>query len=531
MENSYNSFSDFNLSNTTLTCLSKRGFIEPTSVQQLIIPKLLQHKWNVVGQAQTGTGKTVAFGIPIIENIASKDDFVGAVVVLPTRELVSQCAIEISSLVGHRKINVVPVYGGVSIDVQIKQLKTANVVVATPGRLLDHIRNNNIQMNRLSYLVLDEADEMLSLDFIEDIEAIFEATNKDKIVLMFSATFPKEMHKIASKYMQSYEHLKVHTQNIISEKIKQKSIYINEENKYKTILRIIESNPSFYGIIFCNTKIQVERLSLYLEKEKISSECLHSDISQVNRERALNKFKNRNIIALVATDIAARGIDIKNVNMIINHSIPRTAESYVHRIGRTGRSGMSGTALTLVTPNEISKFEHLVKNLSLSISSFDLQHGESVVNLKKQSLLENLSRSQTKEDQKNKQYLQVAQDILRNNTGKSAEHVISFLLEHFCENEFDSSRYEEIKTYDQSDVYKDGVTNLFFSRGKNHNMTDDKIKQFLYKEMYIEFDLISNIKILKAYSFFTVPTVHAKQILEHFSSNHKNQIIKIATQQ
>ena len=507
-------FADFELSNTTLTALSRRDITEPTLIQSLVIPKLMKDSWHIVGQAQTGTGKTAAFGIPIIENATPSDKFISAVVVLPTRELALQCAIEINSFAGHRKINVVSIYGGAAFGQQVEQLKTAHVVVATPGRLLDHLRRGTIKLNRLQYCVLDEADEMLSMGFIDDIEAVMQQTNQDKQILMFSATFPKPLHAIARKYMEKYEHVKVDTENITNKNIEQQYVKISSSDRLKAVMRIVELQEKFYGIIFCSTKLEVDQVAYQLAKYGFGAEALHGDISQVNREKTLAKFKNNLLSVLVATDVAARGIDVKNITHVINYSFPRTNESYVHRIGRTGRAGKKGVAITLILAREFRKMQYMAKSLNLQIAPYTLRSGNTVVEYKKQQLRNYIAAKQ--EGQViDTNYKSVAQELMT--ITQDPADLVALLLEHFAPKTFDPACYPEIKLADSHD--SNGAVRLFFARGKEHSMSASKLVNFIAHEMFMEKSVVQQIKIMKSFSFFSVPTKEAQEILNHFSAS------------
>jgi len=346
-------FKKLGLTDKTLVALQKKGFEEPTSIQEKVIPLLLKGKKDIIGQAQTGTGKTAAFGLPIIENINPDKKNVKALILTPTRELAIQVAEELNSLKGNQSIKIIPVYGGQVITQQIRKLKSGvDIVVGTPGRVIDHIKRRTLKLRELSYLVLDEADEMLNMGFIEDVEEILESVGPDRRMLMFSATMPERIKKIAERFMGEYEHIKGKKEQLITGLTEQIYFEVHEQDKLEALTRIIDIEDEFYGLVFCRTKVIVSGLAGKLMDRGYDAEALHGDLTQPQREVILGRFRKRNITILVATDVAARGIDIINLSHVINYSLPQDPESYIHRIGRTGRAGSEVMAITFVTPSE-----------------------------------------------------------------------------------------------------------------------------------------------------------------------------------
>lgn len=356
-------FRDLGLSEKVLKVLSKKGYESPTPIQRLTIPALLKNDKDIIGQAQTGTGKTAAFSLPIIENFENLEH-IQAIVLTPTRELALQVAEEMNSLSTSKKMKVIPVYGGQSIDVQRKLIKTGvDVVVGTPGRVIDLIERKLLKLNSLKYFILDEADEMLNMGFIEDIEKILTFTNEDKRMLFFSATMPDEIMKVAKNHMKEYEVLAVKSRELTTDLTEQIYFEVNERDKFEALCRIIDLTKEFYGIIFCRTKTDVNEIVGRLNDRGYDAEGLHGDIGQNYREVTLKRFKTKKINILVATDVAARGIDINDLSHVINYAIPQEVESYVHRIGRTGRAGKEGTAITFITPQEYRRLYKFKKQL------------------------------------------------------------------------------------------------------------------------------------------------------------------------
>nr|WP_256522580.1 DEAD/DEAH box helicase [Halobacillus sp. A5] len=351
------------------------GFEETTPIQEQTIPLGLEGK-DVIGQAQTGTGKTAAFGIPMIEKIDKDVRSVQGLVIAPTRELAIQVAEEINRLGKNKGVRALPIYGGSNMDRQIRALRDNHIVVATPGRLLDHIRRKTIKLQSVHTAVLDEADEMLNMGFIDDIRDILKSLPEHRQTLLFSATMPKEIRDIATKLMKQPEEVKVKAKEMTVENIEQYYIEIPEKHKFDTLTRMLDIDAPALAIVFGRTKRRVDEVSDGLQARGFLAEGIHGDLTQGKRMSVLNKFKKGRIEILVATDVAARGLDISEVSHVYNFDIPQDPESYVHRIGRTGRAGRKGKSISFVTPREKAQL-NLIEKLTkkeverLSVPSSD----------------------------------------------------------------------------------------------------------------------------------------------------------------
>jgi ATP-dependent RNA helicase DeaD len=353
------SFEKLGLSESSLNAIRKKGFKRPTDIQREVIPRLLDGNKDIIGQSQTGTGKTAAFALPLIELIEEDIKDVQAIVITPTRELAIQVADEIRSLRGEKRIYVLPVYGGQPIGPQIKSLrKGVHIVVGTPGRVIDHIERGTLSLDGVKYFILDEADRMLDMGFIEDIERILRHTNEEKRVLMFSATIPREILRLARRYLKDYEVIRIQEKSLAPEQVEQYYLEVHPRNKFKLLCRILD-DENFYGIVFCQTKKETRELAAELRAKGYKAEALNGDIPQKGRERILERFRRGKTKVLVATDVAARGIDVKDLTHVINYSVPQNPEAYVHRIGRTGREGKKGKAVTFVAPWESPKLRDI----------------------------------------------------------------------------------------------------------------------------------------------------------------------------
>ena len=365
----YITFKELNLSDDINKVLSKKGFKNPTQIQEKVIPKIIEEKNDIVAIAKTGTGKTGAFAIPIIDKITKKGKLPKAIVVTPTRELAKQVSKEFEDFSKEKKYDIVTVYGGAPINNQIKQLhKGCDIVVGTPGRIVDMINRDCLRLDKIEYFVLDEADEMLNMGFIEDIEYILNSSNENKRTFLFSATMPGRIKSLSKNYMNNQiviEDKSKNNQN--NELIEQSFVRVKNNQKDDTIINIINSNDYFYGIIFCKTKSDVDSLTKILRKNKFRVEAIHGDIAQSKREKTLTNFRKSKTNILVATDVASRGIDVDNISHVINHSLPQIDEIYVHRVGRTGRAGNRGKAISLVTTNEMRKMSSIEKMIGSQI--------------------------------------------------------------------------------------------------------------------------------------------------------------------
>ncbi|WP_285769481.1 DEAD/DEAH box helicase [Peribacillus sp. SI8-4] len=344
--------------------IEKMGFEEASPIQAQTIPLALEGK-DIIGQAQTGTGKTAAFGIPLMENIDINNENVQGIVIAPTRELAIQVSEELFKLGYGKRARVLAVYGGQDIDRQIRALKKKpHIIVGTPGRLLDHIKRKNIKLGGVHTVVLDEADEMLNMGFIEDIESILSTVPDERQTLLFSATMPDPIRKIAERFMHEPVLVRVKAKEMTVDRIEQYYLELKEGEKFDTLARLLDIQTPDLAIVFGRTKRRVDELASALNIRGYMAEGIHGDLSQAKRLSVLKKFKDRSIDVLVATDVAARGLDISGVTHVYNFDIPQDPESYVHRIGRTGRAGKHGIAITFVTPRErgqLHAVEHTTK--------------------------------------------------------------------------------------------------------------------------------------------------------------------------
>ena len=356
-------FEELGVSEPICRAIQELGFEQPMPVQEEVIPYLLGNGNDVIALAQTGTGKTAAYGIPILQKVNPEEKHTQALILSPTRELCLQIADDLADFSKYvQGLHVVPVYGGASIEMQIRQLrKGAQIIVATPGRLIDLMKRGVAQLDAVNNVVLDEADEMLNMGFTESINAIFEGVPTNRNTLLFSATMSREIEKIAKNYLNNYKEIVVGSRNEGAEKVNHIYYMVNAKDKYLALKRLVDFYPRIFAIIFCRTKLETQEIADKLIRDGYNAEALHGDLSQQQRDLTMQKFRNHNVQFLVATDVAARGLDVDDLTHVINYGLPDDIESYTHRSGRTGRAGKKGTSISIIHTRERSKVRAIEK--------------------------------------------------------------------------------------------------------------------------------------------------------------------------
>lgn len=350
------SFEETGLSPDVLKGINELGFVNPTPIQEQTIPALLNSNQDMIALAQTGTGKTAAFGLPVIDGIDPAIKDVQAIILCPTRELCMQIANDLNNFAKHcKQVTITAVYGGAAIQNQISAIKKSQIVVGTPGRTLDLLKRKALKINNIKWLILDEADEMLNMGFKEDLDAILSGTPESKQTLLFSATMPKEIARIGNTYMQNPKEIAVGGKNTAHENISHEYYMVNARDKYEAVKRLMDSNPDVYGIIFCRTRIETKEIADKLIQDGYNADALHGDLSQAQRDYVMKRFKQKTLQMLVATDVAARGLDVNNLTHVINYNLPDDPEAYIHRSGRTGRAGKKGISISIIHAKETGK--------------------------------------------------------------------------------------------------------------------------------------------------------------------------------
>ena len=356
-----NKFEEMGISPELVKAIEELGFNNPMPVQEAVLPELLEHKRDLVALAQTGTGKTAAFGLPILQQLNVKSKETEALILSPTRELCVQICNDLKNYSKYlSSCSITAVYGGASIEKQKAELsKGSKIIVATPGRLLDLIRRKYVKLGQVSTLVLDEADEMLDMGFKDDLDEILMQTPATKRTLLFSATMPKEVESIAKNYMKEYKEITIGSKNSGSENVSHYYYLVNQKNRYLALKRVVDFYPRIYAIVFCRTKLETQEVATSLIQDGYNADALHGDLSQAQRDHVMQRFRFKNLQILVATDVAARGLDVNNLTHVINYNLPPEAEQYNHRSGRTGRANKTGIAISILTPKESPKIKRI----------------------------------------------------------------------------------------------------------------------------------------------------------------------------
>ena len=540
-------FEDLGLDEQILAAVARKGFETPSPIQVLAIPRLLNGEANVIARARTGTGKTAAFGLPLIQRLRGESDHVRALILEPTRELAVQTCREMDSFSDNGKPTNCVVYGGASIMEQIRSLKKgADIVTGTPGRVQDLIERKKLDLSKIEYFILDEGDEMLDMGFIDDIENIFANANPDSRILLFSATMPAPILKIAQKFMGEYEI--VEEEGIVEEAllIDQKYWVLREGDKVEALVRLIDSNPDFYGLVFTQTKSDADMVSRRLDEKGYEAAALHGDIPQSQREKILARFRSKKTRILVATDVAARGIDISGLSHVVNYSLPFDASTYVHRIGRTGRAGTSGVAVTFVAPNERRKLNFMKARVAKA-SKGDLNEGEvpsieSVLEIKRAALFDQLKESIQKEDLSTAQdFVQMADDLCQE---KDAKEVLAGVLQSFYGEKLDKKRYEEIRKvaaekggregrgrgrdrYD--DTPREDQTRLYIQLGRRDGYNAREIADWFSDTLKIPGKKVDRIDVTTSFSLVSLPKEDAARLMEMASRDNSIPHIHVDT--
>jgi ATP-dependent RNA helicase DeaD len=506
-------FSDLGLSEATLKALSNKGFSSPTPIQMKAIPALLENSTDIVAQAQTGTGKTAAFGLPLIELLEPGRHPVQAIILAPTRELANQVAQEIRSLCGVKKLRVLPVYGGQPMDRQLHEIrKGVDIIVGTPGRVLDHLKRKSLRLDTISHFILDEADEMLNMGFLEDVREIMAHCPEEKRTMLFSATMPKEILSIAREHMGNYDVIRTESSQLTTSDTRQIFYEVAMADKFEALCRILDMEEGFYGLIFCKTRADVDAVAQRLAERGHAADGLHGDMSQMIREKILQKFRRGQISALVATDVAARGIDIQNLTHVVNFALPFDTESYVHRIGRTGRAGKQGKAISLITPREVRRIQNIARTTRTDIARERLPSVKDLVRSKKTRLCSELEA--LIEAGPNRSHMQLAQEILENSDPQAA---LAAVLQRSFKGDLDESRYVEIREPRQPSQ-RGREMKLFMGRGRKDGFTPKKMHDFIVRSSGISGRKIRDIQVRDACTFITLPVFEADKVLNCFKS-------------
>ena len=513
-------FNETGLQEEILHAIQDLGYEKPTPIQAKTISHLLGTEDDLMALAQTGTGKTAAFGLPSLQKINPKSKETQVLILAPTRELALQITADMKTFAKYIKgINIVPVYGGASIENQIKDLrKGAQIVVATPGRAKDLINRGRLKVNSINTLILDEADEMLTMGFKDELDAILAQTPEDKQTLLFSATMSKEVERISKNYMQKPDKISVAAENKGAETVEHIYHMVNAKHRYEVLKRIADMNPDIYGIVFCRTRRETKEVAGKLMSDGYNADAIHGDLSQAQRDEVMKRFRNKQLQLLVATDVAARGLDVNNLTHVINYNLPDQTEYYTHRSGRTGRAGKKGTSIAIIHTREKNKLRDIERISKIKFEQKPVPNGAEICSNQLIALTDKVVNTKVE----NPQIEPFLEEIYHKFEHLSKEEVIK----HFIATEFNRflEYYKNAKdinvTADQKRDKKsvkerrssNNFTRLFLNVGKKENLTPLRLIGIINNALDSGNVEIGKIEILKNFSFFEIDSKAADKL-------------------
>lgn len=515
-----NKFEQLGLKESLLLAIKDLGFENPSEVQQKAIPVLLENETDLVALAQTGTGKTAAFGFPLIQKIEAENRNTQALILSPTRELCLQITNELKLYSKYEKgINVVAVYGGASISEQAREVKRgAQIIVATPGRMQDMINRGYVNISQINYCILDEADEMLNMGFYEDIVSILSTTPDEKNTWLFSATMPAEVARIAKKFMVEPEEITVGTKNSGSATVSHEFYLINARDRYEALKRLADANPDIFSVIFCRTKRDTQQVAEKLIEDGYNAAALHGDLSQAQRDSVMKSFRGRQIQMLVATDVAARGIDVDNVTHVINYQLPDEIETYNHRSGRTGRAGKLGTSIVIVTKSELRKISSIEKIIKQKFEEKTIPSGIEICEIQLLHLATKIK--ETEVDHEIDNYLPAINEVLE---GLSKEELIKKMvsvefnrfINYYKKNKDLSSQSSGSDRREErgSRENTSGATRFFVNIGSRDNFDWMQLKDFLRDTLELGREDVYKVDVKEGFSFFNTDVEHTDKVM------------------
>ncbi|WP_140487488.1 DEAD/DEAH box helicase [Flavobacterium sp. GSA192] len=518
-----NKFEQLGLSESLLKAIIDLGFENPSEVQEKAIPLLLEKDTDLVALAQTGTGKTAAFGFPVIQKIDADNRNTQALILSPTRELCLQITNELKNYSKYVKdINVVAVYGGASITEQARDIKRgAQIIVATPGRMQDMINRGLVNITQINYCILDEADEMLNMGFYDDIVNILSTTPDEKNTWLFSATMPAEVARIGKQFMTNPEEITVGTKNSGSATVSHEFYLVNARDRYEALKRLADANPDIFSVVFCRTKRDTQAIAEKLIEDGYSAAALHGDLSQAQRDGVMKSFRGRQIQMLVATDVAARGIDVDNVTHVVNYQLPDEIETYNHRSGRTGRAGKLGTSIVIVTKSELRKISSIERIIKQKFEEKTIPSGIEICEIQLLHLANKIK--DTEVDHEIDNYLPAINDVLE---GLSKEELIKKMVSvefnRFI-NYYKKTRDISASGSDRRERGDDraprennngGATRYFVNIGSRDNFDWMTLKDYLKETLDLGRDDVFKVDVKEGFSFFNTDPEHTDKVMD-----------------
>lgn len=523
-------FHDLGLNDKLLQAIDELGFVNPTPIQQKAIPQILSSEKDLIALAQTGTGKTAAFGLPILEQLSVDSRTVQAIILCPTRELCLQITKDLENFSKHLgNVSIQPVYGGADAMKQINGLKkNPQIVVGTPGRTLDLIKRGALKINHINWLVLDEADEMLNMGFRDDIDAILEGTPQEKQTLLFSATMLGEVRRIANEYMHKPDEIAIGKTNESSSDVEHHFYMVRANDRYLALKRLADINPNIYGIVFCRTRRETKEVADALIQDGYNADALHGDLSQAQRDTVMDKFRRKQLQLLVATDVAARGIDVNELTHVINYNLPDDPEVYVHRSGRTGRAGNKGISIIIAHSREGRKIKDLERLISKKIEAKKVPSGKEIVEKRLFATIDKIENIEVDEAQ--------IEPYMETISEKLAWMDRDELLRRFVSLEFNTflEYYKHAKDLNISESGREdrasrngnvrGFTRFFINVGEKNKVKAPNLIGLINEKTRNRNIEIGKIEILRNFSFFEADSAHEQLILESFAGDPEVEV-------
>lgn len=508
-------FKDMPLLPAIQKSIDSLGFTTPTEIQAKVIPFLLEHpKKDVHAQAQTGTGKTLAFGIPLLHAIDPSRKAVQGLVIAPTRELVLQIYESLKDVSRETGIYIEPIYGGMSIERQISSIRRgAQIIIGTPGRLNDHLRRKTLSLSSLKVLVLDEADIMLDMGFKEEIDVILNQAPKDRQIWLFSATVGGGIKQLINSHMQDVFSVKAEKKGVVSTQVQQYYCVVPMRDRTEAVARFIEAAPDFYGIIFCQTKVLTSEVMERLASGGFRVNCLHGDMKQALRNQVIKGFKNKDFTILVATDVAARGIDVSNLTHVINFSVPDEHESYIHRIGRTGRAGKEGIAITFIAPSEFYRIRRLQAAAQTTLQEIPVPTMETIISTKMSAISDFIEQAK-KPDRKLTAVHKALQELI---TSFSEEEIRSSLIVALEDKFFKDIIHEDISKVKAHDAVI--RQEICMDLGRDMGFEEDEIRNYLYSTCSLQPQELHKVRVLNKKTFISIPESRLHDCLKAMREN------------
>lgn len=525
-------FKELGLDEEILKAITDLGFENPTPIQAEAIPVLLAKPQDLVGLAQTGTGKTAAFGLPICNMIDFKNSNPEALIICPTRELCMQITRDLQNFTKYKSgSNVVAIYGGASMENQVRDMRRGvNIIVATPGRMVDMIERRRVNLENIKFVVLDEADEMLNMGFKEDLDSILSKTPDEKFTWLFSATMPNEVRRIAKNYMEKPFEITVGKENSGADNIEHQYYMVQGRDRYLALKRVVDYYPEVFGIVFCRTKAETQDIAEKLIKDGYNADALHGDLSQAQRDYVMNRYRNRHLQILVATDVAARGIDVDSVTHVINFNLPDDVESYTHRSGRTARAGKSGISLAIITSKEFGKIREIERNINKRFTLKQVPNGEEVCEKQLFHLVKTIHDAEINEEGI-VDYLPPITEMLKDLSKEDLiKKMVSTDFNRFLEYYRDAPDLNSggaTRSRDTGDGRNDRgeITGRFFINiGEMDGLDKLELRDFVVHCTGIDKNDVGRIDVKNTFSFFEVEPRFVPQVVESFKGNqHYNQ--------